>query len=139
MVTWRIIDVLSCFSSRQLLTLSRRVLSSPYIMTTIGVGWCLFFSTTFPTSDLPRNLNVYTLESTALSTQVRSIVCTATLCILCSLIIYPTKMDSNVPQPKCVTTGRLTILGLVYPVCATCPYHPLSSLVISRPRVGILS
>ena len=26
---------------------------------------------------------------------------------------------------------RLTILELVYPVCAACPYHPLSSLVIS--------
>ena len=41
-------------------------------------------------------------------------------------------------MPKCVPTGRLTILGLVYPVCAACPYHPLSSLVISRPRAGIL-
>jgi hypothetical protein len=46
---------------------------------------------------------------------------------------------SLAPQPKCVNTGRLTIIGLVYPVCATCPYHPLSSLVISCPRVGILS
>ena len=27
----------------------------------------------------------------------------------------------------------------VYPVCAACPYHPLSSLVVSRPWVGILS
>ena len=46
---------------------------------------------------------------------------------------------SLAPQPKCVTTGRLTIIGLVYPVCATCPFHPLSSLVILCPRVGILS
>ena len=40
---------------------------------------------------------------------------------------------------KRIITGRLTIIGLVYPVCATCPYHLLSSLVISCPRVGILS
>jgi len=37
--------------------------------------------TAFPTPDLPRNLSVSALESTASSTQVRSIVCTATLCI----------------------------------------------------------
>ena len=59
---------------------------------------------------------------------MRSIVCTATLCILyyvhsdASVLFIDnvsqkidSMIDSNVPQPKCVNAGKLTILGLVYP------------------------
>ena len=70
---------------------------------------------------------------TAVSIQVRSVVCTVAFCTLLTLLLmlldivfYQKRIGFLYLLLKCVPAGRLSIFGLFLQSIAICPGHPLS-------------